>query len=151
MIEGSAVKELIVHADERGYVMEILRSDDAIFEKFGQVYVTVCYPGVVKAWHAHKHQTDCFCCLAGMAKVVLYDGREGSPTKGNIDVHTIGPLNPKVIVIPAEVFHGFTAVGPETALILNCPTEPYNRAHPDELRLPYDSPEIPYDWSVKHG
>ena len=151
MIDGVATKNLVMHADERGYVMEILRCDDPIFTQFGQVYVTACYPGVIKAWHAHRRQTDYFCCLSGMAKVALYDAREASPTRGQLDVHTIGWQNPKVLVIPPEVYHGFTAVGTETALILNCPSQPYNRKDPDELRLPYDTPEIPFDWSIKHG
>jgi dTDP-4-dehydrorhamnose 3,5-epimerase len=151
MIEGVITKELTVHADERGYVMEILRADDPIFSRFGQAYVTACYPGVVKAWHGHRRQTDYLCCIAGMAKVALYDRRDDSPTRGELSVYTIGRLCPTVIVIPPGVYHGFTAVGPETALILNCPTEPYKRQEPDELRLPYDTPEIPYDWSVKHG
>ena len=58
--------------------MEILRNDDDLFEFFGQVYVTIAYPGVVKAWHMHKKQTDNFTCINGSMKVVLYDGRKQS-------------------------------------------------------------------------
>ena len=113
MIDGVKVKNLVRHPDERGYVMEILRADEPIFQQFGQMYLTACYPGIIKAWHAHRKQTDFFCCIGGMAKVVLYDMRADSPTKGQLDVYTIGWQNPTVLVIPKDVHHGFTAVGPE--------------------------------------
>ena len=76
MIDGVVVQPLRLIPDERGYLMEMLRSDDPVFERFGQSYVTAVYPGVVKGWHYHRKQTDHFVCVHGMAKVVLYDGRE---------------------------------------------------------------------------
>ena len=85
MIDGVQVKPLKPIPDERGRVMELLRSDDGIFRKFGQCYMTTAYPGVVKAWHYHKEQTDNFTIVSGTAKFVLYDRRDGSPTKGKID------------------------------------------------------------------
>lgn len=151
MIDGVIVKRLTVHADERGWLMEILRCDDEFFDRFGQVYLTTCYPGVVKAWHCHKRQTDRFCAVKGMAKVVLWDGRGNSPTKGELNEFYMGELNPILLVIPPGVWHGFTAIGNEPAFIVNCPNYPYDRSDPDELRRPYNDPEIGYDWSVRHG
>jgi dTDP-4-dehydrorhamnose 3,5-epimerase len=151
VIEGVKVRPLRFLPDERGYLMEILRSDWEEFERFGQVYVTAAYPGVVKGWHYHKLQTDHFVCIHGMAKVVLYDRREGSPTQGEVNEFFIGERNPSLIKIPSEVVHGFKGVGPDVALIINVPTELYNYEEPDEYRLPYDTDEIPYDWAVKHG
>ncbi|MFH1537742.1 MAG: WxcM-like domain-containing protein, partial [bacterium] len=78
MIDGVKEKKLRVIPDERGFLMEMLRSDDPFFQKFGQVYLTAAYPGVVKGWHYHKKQTDHFIAVKGMMKVVLYDRREGS-------------------------------------------------------------------------
>lgn len=152
LIEGVKVKKLKLIPDERGWLMEILRSDDKeFFEKFGQVYITVCHPGVIKAWHYHKKQTDHFSAVKGMAKVVLYDPREGSKTKGLVNEFCMGELNPLLLKIPPMVMHGFTAVGAEAAYIMNCPTEIYVYDKPDEHRLPYDSPDIPYSWEIKHG
>jgi len=152
LISGVKTKKLKLIPDERGWLMEILRSDDGeFFEKFGQVYVTACYPNVYKAWHYHKLQDDHFCCIKGMAKVVLYDNREGSPTKGKINEFHMGELNPSLLRIPKMVLHGFTAEGHEPAFILNVPTEVYKYDKPDEHRMPYDSPDIPYDWKLKHG
>ncbi len=145
-IEGVHTKKLRVIPDERGWLMEILRNDDDIFERFGQVYLTTAYPGVVKGWHYHKIQTDNFTCIRGMMKVVLYDGREDSPTCGVINEFFIGEKNPMLISVPPYVYHGFKAIGTETAYFLSVPTEPYNYSKPDEFRAPPDDPKIGYDW-----
>ena len=151
MIEGVRVKELTVIPDDRGLLMEMMRSTDPEFQKFGQVYITMVYPGVAKAWHYHKLQTDYFVCVGGTAKVVLHDAREGSPTKGQTDEFEIGWDNQRMIVIPPDVYHGFTALGTEPAFIINIPTEVYNDAEPDEYRLPFDDASIGYDWGVERG
>ena len=147
MIDGVKVTPLRAVPDERGRLMEMFRSDEPDFEKFGQVYATTAYPGVVKAWHYHKKQTDNFICVQGMMKVVLYDPREGSPTQGQVNEFFMGVWNPVRLRIPAGVFHGFKCISTAEAMILNVPTEPYNRQSPDEYRLPAHTPEIPYDWS----
>lgn len=151
LIEGVQVKNLRLIPDERGFLMEMLRTDWPEFDRFGQAYVTCCYPGVHKAWHYHKKQWDHFICVWGMAKVVLYDNREGSATRGLINEFHMGHLNPILLKIPPLVYHGFTSEGGHLALIVNLPTELYDYTEPDEFRLPYDDPSIPYTWEVKHG
>ena len=151
MIDGVKVKKLRFIPDERGRLMEILRCDDEVFEKFGQAYVSVGYPGVVKGWHYHKKQVDHFCAIYGMVKVVLYDPREDSPTKGEINEFFMGVHNPILLKIPRLVYHGFKTIGPTEGMIINVPTEPYDRNNPDEYRVdPFDN-DIPYDWSIKEG
>ncbi len=145
-IEGVKIKELKVLPDERGKLMEILRSDESMFERFGQAYVTICKPRIVKGWHYHKLQVDHFVCLQGKAKVVLYDPRKDSKTYGKLNEFVIGLENPLLIKIPTFVYHGFTAVGNQDAMILNIPTEVYRYSEPDEFRADPFSKEIPYDW-----
>ncbi len=151
MIDGVKTKNLRVIPDERGWLMEILRSDDEIFMNFGQAYMTTAYPGVVKAWHYHKKQTDNFTCIKGMMKVALYDGRKGSDTHGEVDEFFVGEKNPMLISVPPGVYHGFKAIGEETAYFLSIPTHPYNYEEPDEYRLDPDTDEIPYDWILASG
>jgi len=155
MIKGVKIKKLKVIPDERGRLMEILRCDDEIFEKFGQTYMTTNYPGVVKAWHYHKKQTDNVCCLKGMIKIALYDAREGSPTKGELNEFFVGEHNPCLVVIPNGVYHGWKCISETESIVISAPTEPYNYKEPDEYRLPPDTKEIPYDWILtpgkKHG
>ena len=151
MIDGVEIKNLKIIADERGYLMEMLRCDDEIFQRFGQVYLSVVYPGVVKGWHFHKKQTDYFVVVKGMTKVVLYDDRECSSTCGEVAEFFTGQLNPILLVIPPFVWHGIKGIGNEPAYLINCPTEPYNYEQPDEFRKDPHSGEIPYDWSRKDG
>ncbi|MEK7765640.1 MAG: dTDP-4-dehydrorhamnose 3,5-epimerase family protein [bacterium] len=151
LIHGAHAKPLKRIPDERGLLMEILRSDDPLFKTFGQVYLTMAYPGVVKAWHFHKKQTDHFCVVKGMAKVVLYDGRKDSPTRGVVNEFFPGDLNPLLIVIPPLVMHGYKAIGTEPTLLINIPTELYDYKEPDEHRVPPHTKKIPYDWTRQDG
>ena len=151
LIDGTIVKRLNPILDERGYLQECLRSDWEIFKKFGQAYITVAFPNVVKAWHSHKLQTDNMICLVGNAKLVLYDDREKSPTNGMINEFFFGEKNPCLISVPPQIWHGFKAIGSKKIMVLNIPTELYNYDEPDEYRLPYDTDKIGYDWQIKMG
>ncbi|MCX7784821.1 MAG: dTDP-4-dehydrorhamnose 3,5-epimerase family protein [candidate division WOR-3 bacterium] len=151
MIQGVEIKKLRVIPDERGLVMEILRADDSFFQKFGQVYLSMVYPNVIKAWHYHKIQTDHFAVIKGMAKVVLYDQRPNSTTYKEINEFFLGEHNPCLVVIPPLVVHGMKGIGIEPAYLINCPTETYNYQQPDEYRIDPFDPQIPYKWDLKHG
>jgi dTDP-4-dehydrorhamnose 3,5-epimerase len=151
MICGVIVKQLKVIPDERGRLMEIFRADDNFFEKFGQVYMTSAYPGVVKGWHYHKVQTDHFVIIKGMMKVVLYDRREDSPTKGEVNEFFMGELNQALITIPPGVLHVMKCISTEPAYLVNIPTEAYNYKEPDEFRVEPHSKDVPYDWGRKDG
>ncbi|MDI6753967.1 MAG: dTDP-4-dehydrorhamnose 3,5-epimerase family protein [Thermodesulfobacteriota bacterium] len=151
MISGVKIKKLKVIPDERGRLMEMLRADDEVFKQFGQVYMTTAYPGVVKAWHYHKKQTDNFVVVKGMMKVVLYDSRDGSPTYKEINEFFVGEHNPILLQIPPLVFHGFKGISENEAIVINIPTEVYSYKDPDEYRLEPHGSEIPYDWSRKDG
>ncbi len=151
LIDGVRLKQLRVIPDERGRLMEVLRSDDELFQKFGQVYITTAYSGVVKAWHYHKLQTDNFAVVKGMMKVVLYDDREGSPTRGEVNEFFIGEHNEVLVQIPRMVWHGFKCISETEAIVVNVPTKTYNYREPDEYRTdPHDN-SIPYDWTRKDG
>jgi len=151
LIKDVRIKQLKVIPDERGRLMEMLRSDDDLFIQFGQLYMTTAYPGVVKGWHYHKKQIDNFVIVKGMVKVVLYDAREDSPTVGMVNEFFMGEHNPILLQIPNYVYHGFKCVGESEGIIINCPTEKYDYQGPDEFRVhPHDN-DIPYDWSRKDG
>ncbi|MFO7768885.1 MAG: dTDP-4-dehydrorhamnose 3,5-epimerase family protein [bacterium] len=151
MIDGVIVKELTVHPDERGRLMEILRSDDPFFTRFGQVYMTTAYPGVVKAWHYHEVQTDHFACVKGMIKLVLYDQRRDSETYQEVNEFFLGEHNPVLVRIPSGVYHGFKCISGSEAIVVNVPTELFVYEDPDEHRIPAHENDIPYDWARQDG
>ncbi|MFZ5517001.1 MAG: dTDP-4-dehydrorhamnose 3,5-epimerase family protein [Candidatus Zhuqueibacterota bacterium] len=151
MIDGVEIKKLRVMPDERGRLMEILRVDDPLFKKFGQVYMTTTYPGVIKGWHFHKLQEDNITVISGMLKIVLYDPRPSSPTRGEVNEFFAGEHNPILVHVPIGVYHGWKCISDYEAIVINNVTEAYNYKNPDEFRLAYDSDEIPYDWDIKMG
>jgi dTDP-4-dehydrorhamnose 3,5-epimerase len=150
-IDGVRTKKLRLIPDERGWLMEVLRNDEPnLFEKFGQVYISATYPGVVKAWHYHKHQVDNFACITGMVKLVLVDTRDGSPTKGAVNEFFLGVQQPILVQVPNLVYHGWKCISPDVSTVVNVPTEVYHYDEPDEYRLAAHG-TLPYDWTRKDG
>ncbi len=151
LIRGIKTKALKVHPDERGRLFEVLRRDEPLFKKFGQVYCTTVSHGVVKGWHYHKKQVDNFVCVSGMIKLVVYDNRRNSSTHGAINEFFIGVHNPLLVQVPAGIYHGFKGISHPESVVINIPTEPYHHARPDEYRLDPHTGEIPYSWHGKDG
>ena len=149
MIDGVKVFPLRRIQDERGLVMHMLRADDPHFEGFGEIYFSVIYPGVVKGWHVHARMTINYAVVDGNIKLVLYDQRSGSPTKGELQELVFGQINYQLVRVPPGVVNGFTAVGGARAVVANCASIPHD---PSEItRLDPLGPDIPYDWRLRHG
>ena len=149
MIEGVEIIPLKQITDERGKIMHMLREDDKHFEKFGEIYFSVVYPGVVKGWHVHKKMNLNYAVVSGTIKLVLYDRREDSKTKGSLMELFVGESNYVLVKVPHGVVNGFKGIGTKPAIIANCATEPHD---PEEIiRIdPFDK-SIPYNWGLKHG
>jgi dTDP-4-dehydrorhamnose 3,5-epimerase len=148
-IAGMRVTPLCRIPDERGAVLHMLRADSEGFERFGEIYFSMVYPGAIKAWHLHLEMTLNYAVPVGMIKLVCYDDRDDSPTRGNlVELHT-GELNYALVTIPPLVWNGFKGAGSEPALVANCASVPHR---PDEIvrRDPFTD-EIPYDWALRHG
>ena len=150
-VDGVIVKRLRVMPDDRGRLMEILRSDDELFARFGQVYMTTTYPGAVKAWHMHKKQTDYMCAVTGMFRLALFDARDVSPTHGSLQEIYMGEHRPVLVRIPPGVYHGWRCVSEREGVVVNVPDRLYDYDDPDEYRLPPGTDEIPYDWERRNG
>ncbi|MBI2987265.1 MAG: dTDP-4-dehydrorhamnose 3,5-epimerase family protein [Deltaproteobacteria bacterium] len=149
MIEGVSIRPLRQIPDERGKIMHMLRRDDPWFEKFGEIYFSVVYPGVIKGWHLHKTMTLNYAVVSGVIKVVLFDDREGSATKGELQEIFTGEEAYSLITIPPAVWNGFKGCGVKPAIVANCATEPHDPA--EIVRMDPFSEKIPYDWNLKHG
>jgi dTDP-4-dehydrorhamnose 3,5-epimerase len=148
MIEGVQVIPLRRIPDERGTVMHMLRSTDPHFTQFGEIYFSTVYPGVVKGWHRHREMTLNYACVSGRIKLVLYDDRPASSTKGELVEVFLGPDNYSLVIIPPCVWNGFKGMSEPQAIVANCATHPHDPAR-SERRDPFDN-SIPYDWGVKH-
>lgn len=154
MIDGVKLRDLTVNSDERGHLVELFRKDWGVYDpKPAMSYYSLSYPGIIRAWHRHtRGQVDHFVCPKGRIKVGIYDERDDSPTKGELNTFVVGEHNQQVIRIPGACWHGFKVIGNESAILINFPTELYNYDDPDEERLPHDTDKIPLDWEVApHG
>lgn len=148
MIEGVIVKPLGKMPDERGSVMHMMRCDDPEFERFGEIYFSEIYPGVIKGWHIHREMTLNYAVPCGMIKLVLYDEREESATRGEVQEIFLGDKNYALVRIPPLVWNGFKGMGSAPAIVANCATIPHS---PDEIeRLDPLENHIPYDWELRH-
>ncbi|MBI4538005.1 MAG: dTDP-4-dehydrorhamnose 3,5-epimerase family protein [Gemmatimonadetes bacterium] len=149
MIAGVLIQPLRQIPDERGKVMHMLRRDDPWFEQFGEIYFSMVYPGAVKGWHVHKRMTLNYAVVVGRIKLVLYDDREDSPTRGQLQEIFAGEDNYVLVRVPPGVWNGFKGLGVGSAIVANCASEPHD---PEEImRIDPFSPRIPYDWSLKPG
>ncbi len=142
-IDGVVLKELVTHADERGFFREVIRESDDFFDHFGQWSHSLMHPGTAKAWHIHHKQTDWWYVI-GTVKVALYDTREGSPTKGALMEFVMGDLHPSCVKILPGVAHGCRAL--ERSHLLYVTSSVYDPE--DEGRIPHDDPGIGYDWTA---
>jgi dTDP-4-dehydrorhamnose 3,5-epimerase len=126
----------------------MLRRDDPWFREFGEIYFSVVYPGVVKGWHLHRRMTLNYAVIQGMIKLVLYDDREESPTRGEVQEIFTGEEFYTLVTIPPGIWNGFKGIGTKAAVVANCATEPHD---PEEIiRLDPTEKLIPYDWELRH-
>jgi dTDP-4-dehydrorhamnose 3,5-epimerase len=147
-IDGVRIVPLKTIVDERGKIMHMLKRTDPHFIEFGEIYFSCAWPGAVKAWHIHTSMTINNAVLSGRAKLVMYDMRENSPTRGVLQEVFLGEDNHCLVQIPPGIANGYKAYGDKLVILANCATEPHDPA--EMLRIDASSPDIPYDWALKN-
>lgn len=148
MIQDVIITPLRQIPDERGKIMHMLRSDTPGFHSFGEIYFSCVHPGAIKGWHIHTRMTLNYAVPHGRIKLVLFDDREGSVTRGEVQEIFPGPDNYVLVTIPPLVWNGFKGIGTEMAIVANCSDISHDAAEIQRLD-PFD-PRIPYDWAIKH-
>ena len=146
-IDGVRVVALRRIPDERGTIYHMLRRTDEHFVEFGEIYFTTVYRGIVKGWHRHTEMTLNYACILGQAKIVIYDERDGSPTRGEVMEGFLGPDDYSLVVIPPEIWTGFKGLTDE-AIVANCATHPHDPSNTERID-PFGG-AIPYDWAVRN-
>ncbi len=150
MIKGVSVKKLTSFYDDRGFFTEVIKFGEETYHPVKQTSYTETYPGIIKAFHWHKKQSETWFIVKGNARVVLYDLRKDSPTKGQTDTLCVGEGNKTLIFIPVGVAHGYQVLGNQPMGLFYHTSEAYNLKDPDEQRIPHDSPKINFDWEIKN-
>ena len=143
-LHGVLIHPLGRFVDARGEILHMLRRDDPHFEAFGEIYFSIVRPNVVKGWHLHRTMTLNYAVPVGSIRLVLFDARPASPSRGDIQEIELGPEAYKLVRIPPGIWNGFLGLGSSPSVVANCATEPHD---PGEIvRMPPRTPEIPYDW-----
>jgi len=148
MIDGVVLTPLKQVMDERGKVMHMLREDNKVFDRFGEIYFSCTHPGSIKAWHLHKKMTLNYAVIYGSMKFVLYDDRTNSKTRGILQELFLSPENYFLVTVPPLIWNGFKGIGTQTTIVANCATLVHD---PKEIerKEPFDK-SIPYNWDIKH-
>jgi dTDP-4-dehydrorhamnose 3,5-epimerase len=145
-IPGVEVVPLRRIPDERGTILHMLRSTDPHFTRFGEIYFSTVYRGVVKGWHRHREMTLNYACIFGRIKLVLYDERH-SASNGTLQEVFLGPDNHALVVIPPDIWTGFKGMSDPFAMVANCSTHAHDPSLTTRLD-PFDN-HIPYDWTTR--
>jgi len=149
MIDGVIVHPLRQIPDERGKIMHMLRASDPHFVGFGEIYFSLVYPGAIKGWHIHRKMVLNYAVPSGHIKFVLYDAREGSKTKGELEELFLGEDNYQLIQVPPGVWNGFKGVGTTPAIVANCSSIEHDPLEIERMD-PLVNNVIPYDWAIRH-
>jgi dTDP-4-dehydrorhamnose 3,5-epimerase len=152
VIEGIGIHPYPLWPDDRGYFLEVIRIGQGPGADFNpattQVSTALSYPGTIKAFHFHKHQTDLWVPASGMFQVALVDLREDSPTFGVKNTLYLGALRTWQMLIPPGVGHGYKVIGETPAMLVYVTNRLYDPT--DEGRVAYNDPSIQYDWETQH-
>lgn len=149
---GVVVRDITTHTDDRGTLFELydprwgFHSDPLVFS-----YCFTVRPGIVKGWAVHKEHDDRYALVLGELKVVLYDDRPDSETRGSIIEVMLSEHRRQLLSIPQGVWHASENIGLGDAFVVNFPTIQYDHANPDKYRLPLDTEQIPYRFTMARG
>ena len=142
MIYDVKITPLKIISDNRGKVMHMLRTDSQVFEKFGEIYFSTIYHQSIKGWHLHKETVLNYVCIKGKVKLVLFDNRKESSTKGVYQELILSPEDYFLVTIPPNIWNGFKGLDEAESIIANC------------LTLPHDEKEMvrkdPFDKSFSY-
>ena len=145
-IQGVEIIKKNQIVDDRGVILHMLRVDDKNYKKFGEIYFSTVNPNKIKAWHFHKLMTLNYAVVHGSIKLVLYDDRDESKTKGTIQEIMLSNENHYLVSIPPKIWNGFCSSNNKHAILANCSDIPHDKE--EIIRLPFDDPKFPYKWEI---
>tara|TARA_Y100000590_G_scaffold142531_1_gene163596 strand:+ start:13795 stop:14235 length:441 start_codon:yes stop_codon:yes gene_type:complete len=144
MIQDIKITPLKIISDSRGKVMHMLRNDNQIFDKFGEIYFSTIFHKAIKGWHKHKEATLNYACIKGSVKLVLFDDRINSSTKGKTQELILSPNDYFLVTIPPNIWNGFKGLYQPESIIANCLTLPHNEK--EMVRIDHNDKKINYNW-----
>ncbi len=151
LIAGVQIEPFPLWPDDRGYFLEIARLGQGLVAGFpptSQVSAALNYPGIIKAFHFHRFQTDYWVPAAGLLQVALVDLRRGSKTYAAKNTLYLGNLRPWQLLIPPGVAHGYKVIGDQPSVLVYITNRTYDPK--DEGRIAHNDSSIAYDWELQY-
>jgi dTDP-4-dehydrorhamnose 3,5-epimerase len=145
-IDGVRARVITNVLTDDGHLTEIWRDEwaDEGAAPIRHVFQRVLAPGSIGDWHAHESTTDHLFCGTGQISLALFDGRQDSPTHGDVATFRIGAPRPAVVTIPPGVWHAVRCTSATPGVLVIAVDEPYDYERPDHRRLPAGTPAIPH-------
>ena len=143
-IKDVTISKLKIIEDKRGKVMHMMRNDSKVFQSFGEIYFSTIYKDVIKAWHLHKEATLNYACVSGEVKLVLYDDRTESDSRGIYEEIFLTPENYFLVTIPPNIWNGFKGLAKGESIIANCLNLPHNEK--EMVRLDIKNKRFNHNW-----
>ena len=144
MIDGVIISQKKQIVDDRGKIMHMLRNDDEIFRAFGEIYFSCIYENKIKAWHLHKKMTLNYSVIYGKIRLVLFDDRDESRSKGLVQEIILSPDHHCVVTVPPLIWNGFVSLSSGTSILANCSDMPHDIN--EIIRKDFNDKSIPYKW-----
>lgn len=145
LIEGICITPLKQITDARGAVFHVIKKSNPVMQEFGEVYISKVNREVIKAWKYHKDMIQNFSVPYGKLKLVVYDNREKSITKGVYNEFFLDPIsNYNLITIPNQLWYGFQCIDLEYCLLLNVTNMEHDPKESETLDI--NNELIQYKW-----
>ena len=143
-IDGLIITPLKQFKSQNGKVMHMLKENDKVYKRFGEIYFSLTNPGIIKGWYQHKKNTSNFAVIKGILKLVIFDDRSFSNSSKRIKEIILSEDNYSLITIPPLIWYGFKSIGNDVAILANCTDFPHDQS--ESNRIDVDDSSIPYDW-----
>lgn len=144
-INGLKISKLKQISDDRGAVYHYLKSTDVNYKGFGEAYYSKINPGVVKGWKLHYRFCQNFCVPIGAVKIVVFDNRDESSTKGVFDEIILDDsMNYCLLSMPPGLWYSFKCISENFALLANIIDQYHDPL--ESVTLPLINTTIPYGW-----
>lgn len=124
------IKKLDVKKDDRGWLAEIIRTED-VNSQFGQILITTALPGKIKGNHYHRRKKEWYSVIKGKGLLRLKDLKTGE-----IKDLTLDSVDMKLVEIPLNIAHAIKNIGNEELFLLAYVSESFNAQDPDTYYLP---------------
>jgi dTDP-4-dehydrorhamnose 3,5-epimerase len=127
----------------QGNIFHVIKKSSKGFAGFGEAYFSTVLRGETKVWKKHTSMTLNFVVPVGEIRIVVFDDRKESPTKGNFLDITLGPKNYRRLTIPPGLWVAFSGGGSGLNLLLNIADIEHD---PDETERKENLSDIEYTW-----